>query len=314
MSPWKLPCACRPHAECVRFRAVWGSPPTPVRRPAQEKSPRAERCFPLVLLQPPTDLMAPSPDGVTFASSGTRLGLAEAAEVSSRPGLAPCSSMICNERAVWGLLATARPCAPPSRGRCGVGREPETPKLFGDLTLELLLSLQVVRDASRGLQNGAAHQVLPLAGQLRALLLEKRRDAHALLLHFATVAGVEPRLYVMPDPQTALLPHLPQPDVLISGFPFSTSRVLPKQVEIPLGDLVGRELVRHEARGYTIEELIKYYANRAGGSHYSRSIPESFARLLSYEVPGVSMRGLYCKPSPNWGTPSLTWACPLLAA
>ncbi len=173
-----------------------------------------------------------------------------------------------------------------------MSREPETPKLLGDLTLELLLSLQVVRDASRGLRNGSAHQILPLAGQLRALLLEKRRDAHALLLHFASVAGVDPRVYVMPEPEDSLPHALPQPEVLLTGFPFSTSRVLPRQVEIPISDLPKRELIRHRARGYSIEELIKYYANRAGGSHYSRSVPQSLAQLLAYEVPGIAVRGL----------------------
>lgn len=162
-----------------------------------------------------------------------------------------------------------------------VTRDPEVRKELGDLVPELLQSLQVVRDSVVLIKGGAEHQVIPLAGQLRALLLEKRRDAHPLLLSVVEALGVDARVHVMPASEEGLPEGLPEPIFHLAGFPFSTERELPGQVEIQLKELADRELVRFESRGYSVRDVIKFYADRAGGAHYSKAVPEAFARLLS---------------------------------
>lgn len=71
---------------------------------------------------------------------------------------------------------------------------------------ELLDSLQVIRDALSGLRAGRTYQLIPLSGQLRALLTEKRKDNKPLLLDLAEIMDGELIVYAMPDTEKSDIP------------------------------------------------------------------------------------------------------------
>lgn len=49
------------------------------------------------------------------------------------------------------------------------------PKFLGDRIQELLQALQVIRDSIEAVRQGKLHQIIPVYGQLRALLSEKSK-------------------------------------------------------------------------------------------------------------------------------------------
>ena len=166
-------------------------------------------------------------------------------------------------------------------------RPPEVTKSLADLVTELLQSLQVVRDSLTGLSQGGAHQVIPLSGQLRALLLEKHRDAHALLLEVAEQLGVTPTIFVMDGIDAAMPSGLPEMTFHLAGFPFSLRRERAHQSEVPLHELHSRKLIRFEGQDFSLRQIVEFFAHKAGGAHYSKSVPESFARIFTIGVPDM---------------------------
>jgi hypothetical protein len=172
--------------------------------------------------------------------------------------------------------------------KSGGRRPPQVEKLFGILILELLQSLQVIRDSIGIMRSGGVHQVIPLSGQLRAVLLENRRDAHALLLEVAARLNVSPTIYLMPGTDHVLPAGIPAPEFRMSGFPMGVERELPSQTEIPLKDLLSHLVLFYEGEHYSFREVVEFYANRSGGAHYSKTLPEAFARLTQTSIGGLA--------------------------
>ncbi len=151
---------------------------------------------------------------------------------------------------------------------------------------ELLQSLLVLRDSLRGLHDQRLHQIIPLSGQLRALLTDTSRKAGPLLREIARLVSQDLIIYAMPGHEMDDLPMKDGLAVHIKGFPLSVHRELPAQAAITLDDLVQREIVLVGERKYTVEDVIDWFANKAGGAHYSRRLPEDFAQLLQIPIVG----------------------------
>ncbi len=150
---------------------------------------------------------------------------------------------------------------------------------------ELLQSLQVIRDSLAGITTGRAHQVIPLSGQLRALLLEKRADSHALLIHATKQLGLSPTVFRMDGVDVGLPPEVPTPIFHLAGPPFSLRQEIPGQKEVALSALPAHDLIEFDGTRLSIKELIEFFANYSGGAHYSKRLPKPFARILGLNVP-----------------------------
>jgi hypothetical protein len=72
------------------------------------------------------------------------------------------------------------------------------PKPLAIRTVELVRALQIIKDAIDGARKGGIHNLIPLAGQLRALLTEKSKGADPLLLRLAETFAQPLEFYVMP--------------------------------------------------------------------------------------------------------------------
>ena len=158
---------------------------------------------------------------------------------------------------------------------------------------ELIQSLQVMSDSLEAVKQGRLYQLIPLYGQLRALLSEKSKDNQPLLLTIAEEIGMQLNLYCMSDVDDKDFPSEFKQDLVLHlfGFPVSIEQELPGQHIIKLEDFLNRKILffkGREYRGgkYSVEEIITFFANRAGGAHFSPDLPKDFAQLLSFGLFG----------------------------
>jgi hypothetical protein len=160
------------------------------------------------------------------------------------------------------------------------------PKDLGYRVLELLGSLQVIRDSLQLVRAGRVHQLIPVYGQLRAILRERRRGSRSLLLDLADELQHELRIFSMPD-VVASPPPITRGLVLhVAGPPFTMMREVPLQEERNLKDLLDYKLVKYGDRLYSVGDIIEFFANKAGGAHYSKDMPKDFAELLTFGLGG----------------------------
>jgi hypothetical protein len=167
------------------------------------------------------------------------------------------------------------------------------PKPLGYRLQELIQSLQVISDSLEGVQQGRLYQLIPLYGQLRALLSEKSKDNQPLLLTIAEKFGMELNLYCMSDVDDKDFTSEFKQDLALhlSGFPVSIEQELPGQHIIKLEDFLNRKILFFKGREYrkgkySVEEIITFFANKAGGAHFSPDLPIDFAQLLSFGLFG----------------------------
>lgn len=151
------------------------------------------------------------------------------------------------------------------------------PKDLGYRVLELLGSLRVIQDSLQLVRAGRVHQLIPVYGQLRAILRERRRGSKPLLLDLADELQHDLHVFSMPD-VVASPPPITRGLVLhVAGPPFTMMREFPLQEEQKLRDLLDYKLVKYRDKLYSIGDVIEFFANKAGGAHYSKDLPKDFA-------------------------------------
>ncbi|MBY5163154.1 hypothetical protein [Salsipaludibacter albus] len=153
---------------------------------------------------------------------------------------------------------------------------------------ELLQGLLVVRDASAAINAGKTYQAIALSGQIRALLLERRKDASPLLLTILEELGLSHQIFVMPSYSG---PDLPSPKFHVLGPPITRTRVLTAQVPLALGDLGAHPVVSVDGEEFDLAFIVRLLANKGGGAHYSKTMPTTFAWMLELaSVPALQIR------------------------
>lgn len=142
---------------------------------------------------------------------------------------------------------------------------------------ELANALQILSASLQKVRQDPMPFVIVLAGQLRSLLAEKTKDSSSLLLDIAEQNGIALPLFVMP--MGPLPPGLPEPEFWFIGEFASIERKYPAQTPSTLADVLEHHVLRHNGATYTAREVLRWHANKAGGSHYARSVPEEFLVL-----------------------------------
>jgi hypothetical protein len=158
----------------------------------------------------------------------------------------------------------------------------EITKPFAIRMLELVQALQLVVDSLQGIRQGRIRNLIPLSGQLRALITERSKGAKPLLLDIAKELDEELRVYCMPGVDDPAFPAHLRNDLLlhVSGFPITYERQFAAQLEKSFSQLLEHQIVSLKGNNYTAKTVIEWYANKAGGAHYSTRLPEDFANLL----------------------------------
>ncbi len=160
------------------------------------------------------------------------------------------------------------------------------PKLLGNRIQELIQSLQVIRDSLGAVRQGKLHQIIPVYGQLRALLCEKSKGNHPLLLDIAKEVSFSLDFYCMSP--AGELPEKLKKNLLLrlSGFPATLERELASQRSISIEKFLDYKILSYDGRSYKTKDIIGFFANKAGGAHYSPDLPQDFAQLLSLGLSG----------------------------
>jgi hypothetical protein len=132
------------------------------------------------------------------------------------------------------------------------------PKDLGYRVLELLGSLQVIRDSLQLVRAGRVHQLIPVYGQLWAILRERSKGSKPLLLDLADELQHDLRIFSMPD-VVASPPPITHGLVLhVAGPPFTMRREVPLQEERKLRDLLDYKLIRYRDKLYSVGDLIEF--------------------------------------------------------
>ncbi len=155
-------------------------------------------------------------------------------------------------------------------------------KPFSHRLFELSQSLSIVRDSLSLIKNGQLHQILPMAGQLRSLLVEKRKKNKSLLLVIAQELNEELNIFAMNEVDLGL----PGLIFSMSGFPVSLEQELPGQEIISLEAFLDRPIITMGPNSYSMKKIIEFYANKAGGSHYAPDMSQDFVDLLTINIGG----------------------------
>ncbi len=162
----------------------------------------------------------------------------------------------------------------------------ELGKPFAIRTVELTQGLQLIADSIGKLKEGETRYLAVLSGQLRSLVAERSKGAVPLLLDMAEKFGKKLTIHCMPGADDPTLPEALRKDVIlhVSGFPVTLERQFPGQLEMSLSAFLNKRLILFRDVNYSALNIIEWYANKAGGAHYSSNIPEDFAALMSLKL------------------------------
>jgi hypothetical protein len=161
-------------------------------------------------------------------------------------------------------------------------------KPFAARIIELMQSLQVLRDSIDAVRAGRQYQMIPLYGQLRALLTDKAKRNSPLLFDIAGQLNDKLEIYAMPGPEDNKLPKDLTEKLFahLAGFPVGLHRSLPSQDVVPLKKFLERPVYLLRGRKHTSRSIIDLFAQKAGGSHYARKVTREEAELLSSSLLG----------------------------
>lgn len=162
----------------------------------------------------------------------------------------------------------------------------ELGKSFAVRTVELLQGLQLIADSIQKVREGEIRYLIVLSGQLRSLVAERSKGETPLLLDVAEKLGKDLAIHCMPGVDDPSFPEALRKDVVlhVAGFPVTLERQLPAQREMRLPEFLDEDLILFRGTNYSPRKVIEWYANKAGGAHYSGRIPADFAALMSLNL------------------------------
>lgn len=160
----------------------------------------------------------------------------------------------------------------------------ELGKPFAVRTIELLQGLQLIADSLVKIREGETRYITVLSGQLRSLVAERSKGEAPLLLDVAAKFSAALEIYCMPGVDDPTFPVELRKDLVlhVTGFPVTLQRQFKAQRRLQLHEFLDQELIQFLGNAYSPRNVIEWYANKAGGAHYSSKIPEDFAALLTF--------------------------------
>lgn len=163
----------------------------------------------------------------------------------------------------------------------------EIDKVFGLKVIETLQALQLLRDAICAVREGKLYHLPVLSGQMRSLLIDKTKHSERLLLHVSQHIGIQLIVFCGHGVDDPSYPLKDKPVFWVSGFPITADRKLATQREMPIERVLLEPFVLYQGIQYTPKTIIEWFANRAGGSHYSKSMPRPFAEMLTLNLGAI---------------------------
>lgn len=165
----------------------------------------------------------------------------------------------------------------------------EVEKAFSTKIIEVMEALQILRDAIEKVREGRWYYLSVLSGQMRSLLIDKSGGSERRLLYIAEKLNMPLRVFCMRGVDDSSFPLDIKPLFRVSGFPITAERQLPGQMELSFDKLLDQPFILYNDIRYTARTVIEWFANKAGGSHYSSSLPRHFAEMLTFKVGDLPM-------------------------
>ncbi len=152
-------------------------------------------------------------------------------------------------------------------------------KPIGMRAWELSQALLIVRDALQAIERGELHHIVTIAGQLRSMLCERRRE-DSLLFSVANTFNIKLQVWALPQSETP--PFFDgRGHMLILGGPFSCFRFQQNQRLVDVEKLLEETVVFTDTDfKLSFHSLIKFYADKMGGAHYDPSVSLDVAKML----------------------------------
>lgn len=70
----------------------------------------------------------------------------------------------------------------------------------------------------------------------------------------------------------------------LAGFPLSLEQELEAQKQISMEKFLDHKILFYNGKTYTTRQVLEFFANKAGGTHYAADLPKDFAELISFGV------------------------------
>ncbi len=161
-------------------------------------------------------------------------------------------------------------------------------KTINDRLHELTIALGIIYDSLTMINNGRLYQIIPLAGQLRALLCEGRNNT-ALLFDIAEKLNVKLPIFAMPSADLDLLPEETRkiPDLCMNSglLPITIMQEFEIQEQSEFKEIIEKNIIYAKETYKTLGDMIKFYAENAGGAHYDPTIrPRDFTFLEFFKL------------------------------
>ncbi len=123
---------------------------------------------------------------------------------------------------------------------------------------ELAEALSVIRDSLIGVQQGKTYQLIPIYGQLRALLYEKSAKQQPLLLSLSAELNRPLEIYYLPGLPIDELPERSKLKFFAMGAPFGAYQTLPARQKIKLAEFLDFKTIFFSERWFTVRDLITF--------------------------------------------------------
>lgn len=150
-------------------------------------------------------------------------------------------------------------------------------KTTGQKFVEFFYSLQIINDCLSLIEKGKKYQVLPIAAQLRAILVKDKQTPNPLFFYIHDILKIDQTIYIKDTVN----------DINCDGYIYHSHLIdisltceEGHSVKSNYSDWLDTVIIEKGEEKITITEVIKAVANKRGGAHYNDTIPEKIFPLM----------------------------------
>jgi hypothetical protein len=164
-------------------------------------------------------------------------------------------------------------------------RATDVPKSPLDRLSEVFNALLIIKDLVALVQKGAYYHLIPIYGQLRALLTDKTQRGANKPLFLEVLGNLSPeaKMYCIDHFNETVPGDESQPFAVdASALLMSVERNFPNQIEVSIIELLDKDVLSIGGRRLSLRDFINTYSDKFGGSHYDGAIPQHIFDLHSF--------------------------------
>ena len=152
-------------------------------------------------------------------------------------------------------------------------------KSTGRQYIELFYSLQIINDSLSLISLGKKYHVIPIAGQLRAILIKDKQTPVPLYYAIQKILEVKQYIYLSTIPEKIKISK--DCECYFNVMNVSLERDKLHYQKEDIGKWLQYCIVETPQKSFTIEEVIKIVANKNGGAHYNEEISNDAVLLYT---------------------------------